>query len=93
MAAKQANTTVPILYSIYYPGIQLATSLLIAWLDRVGDIIGISNCIIELSAQRLQYFKEAVVGLPSVGLLVNPRDPDNARRSVEEMKAAAAQLK
>ena len=58
-----------------------------------GNITGLSNLIIELSAKRLQYFKEAVAGLSRIGLLVNPRDPDNARRSIEEMKAAADQLK
>jgi putative ABC transport system substrate-binding protein len=91
MAAKQANTTLPIVFIIHPDpvGYKLVDSLA----RPGGNITGLSNLIIELSAKRLQYLKEAVVGLSRVGLLVNPRDPDNARRSIEEMNAAAAQLK
>ena len=90
-AAKRANTTIPIVFIIHPDpvGYKLVDSLA----RPGGNITGLSNLIIELSAKRLQYFKEAVAGLSRIGLLVNPRDPDNARRSIEEMKAAANQLK
>jgi putative ABC transport system substrate-binding protein len=91
MAAKRTNTTLPVVFVIHPDPVG---SKLVDSLARPGgNITGLSNQIIELSAKRLQYFTEAVSGLSQIGLLVNPRDADNARRSVEEMVEGAAKLK
>jgi putative ABC transport system substrate-binding protein len=91
MAAKQTNTRIPVVFVIHPDPVG---SKLVDSLARPGgNITGLSNQIIELSAKRLQYFAEAVNGLSQIGLLVNSRDADNARRSVEEMLDGAAKLK
>jgi putative ABC transport system substrate-binding protein len=43
-------------------------------------------------AKRLELLKETVVGMSRVTVLVNPADPDDARRCLEETRAAAEPL-
>ena len=47
---------------------------------------------LDLIAKRVQLLKETVPGLSRVAVLVNPGDPGDARRYVEEAHTAAASL-
>jgi putative ABC transport system substrate-binding protein len=57
-----------------------------------GNITGVSQMATDIIGKRLEIFKEAIPGLSSVGLLLNPSAPVLARRNLEEVRAAAARL-
>jgi putative ABC transport system substrate-binding protein len=52
----------------------------------------LSQLAVDLLAKRLEILKETVSGLSQVALLINPSDQDTARRTVEQIKAAADHL-
>jgi putative ABC transport system substrate-binding protein len=57
-----------------------------------GNVTGLTNFAVQLSAKRLEYLKEAIPGLSRVGLLINP-NVQITRRYIEESEAAAATLR
>ena len=57
-----------------------------------GNVTGLTNFAVQLSAKRLEYLKEAIPGLSRVGLLINP-NVQITRRYIEESEAAAAILR
>ena len=91
LAAQRATTTIPIVFvAIADPvGSKLVTSLA----RPGGNITGLSNFALDLTAKRLEYLKELVPSVSKVALLVNPNDKDSARRYVEEAQTAAAKLR
>jgi putative ABC transport system substrate-binding protein len=90
MAAKRTGTSIPVVFIIHPDpvGSKLVDSLA----HPGGNITGLSNLVLELSAKRLELFKEAIPKLSRIGLLVNPRDPEISRRAMDEMAAAAGTL-
>jgi putative ABC transport system substrate-binding protein len=58
-----------------------------------SNITGLSSISTDLSAKRLQMFKQAISGLARLGLMVNPRDKLVSARTLSEMQAAGAELK
>jgi len=58
-----------------------------------GNITGLSSISTDLSAKRLQMFKQAIPSLARLGLMVNPRDKLISARTLSEMQAAGAELK
>ena len=90
-AAQRATATIPIVFLLVPDPVG---SKFIDSFARLGrNITGLSNLASDLTAKRLALFKETVVGLSRVALLVNPSDPEVARRIVEEIRTAAALLK
>jgi putative ABC transport system substrate-binding protein len=47
---------------------------------RGGNITGLSNMALDLSAKRIELLKDMVGGSSRVPLLVNAGDPEGARR-------------
>jgi len=89
-AAQRATTTIPIVFVVVPDpvGMKLVESL-----GRPGgNITGVSQMATDIIGKRLEIFKEAIPGLSSVGLLLNPSAPVLARRNLEEVRAAAARL-
>jgi len=90
LAAQHATKVIPIV-AVVIPdpvGSGLAESL-----SRPGgNITGISNMGIDLSAKRVELVNEAVSGLRRIVLLVNPSDPALAQKFVAESTAAATRL-
>jgi len=90
LAAQHATKVIPIV-AVVIPdpvGSGLAESL-----SRPGgNITGISNMGIDLSAKRVELINEAVSGLRRIVLLVNPSDPGLAQKFVAESTAAATRL-
>ena len=75
-AAKQATTTIPIVFS---PLADPIGSGLVASLARPGgNITGSSFLGAELVRKRLELFKDAVPGMTRVAVLVHPGDPSEA---------------
>jgi putative ABC transport system substrate-binding protein len=91
LAAQRATTTIPIVFvAIPDP----VGSKLVASLGHPGgNITGLSNFALDLTAKRLEHLKELVPGVSRVALLVNPNDRDSARRYIEEAQGAAAKLR
>ena len=89
-AAKRATSTIPVVFVVVPDPVR---SKLVESLARPGgNVTGLSNLVVDLSAKRLQLFKDAVADLSRVALLVNVGDPDIARRTIDEVQQAAARL-
>jgi putative ABC transport system substrate-binding protein len=90
LAAQRATTTIPIVFILVPDPV---ASKLVDSLARPGrNITGVSQIALDLIAKRLQLLKEAVAGLSSVAVLVNQGDPGDARRYIDEARAAAGAL-
>jgi ABC-type uncharacterized transport system substrate-binding protein len=57
-----------------------------------GNITGLTNIAVELSAKRLALFKEAFPRVTRVALLVNATDQQGMQRFIDETKIAATSL-
>ncbi|MBV9587528.1 MAG: ABC transporter substrate-binding protein [Alphaproteobacteria bacterium] len=89
IAAKAARPTTPVVFVI---GEDPVKAGLVASLNRPGDnATGISDFVNELIAKRLELLRQAAPGATSIGLLVNPDNP-NAEPDAETASAAAAAL-
>ena len=88
-AAKQATNTIPIVFVIVSDpvGSGLAESLA----HPGGNLTGMSNVSEDLTAKRVQTFKEAVPHLKRMGLIVHPGG-QSPQRVFDEYRAAAAVL-
>jgi len=90
LAAQRAIATIPIVFVAIPDPIG---SKLVASLARPGgNITGLSNFALDLTAKRVEHLKELVPSVSKVALLVNPNDKDGARRYIEEAQAAADKL-
>jgi putative ABC transport system substrate-binding protein len=90
LAAQRATTAIPIVFvAVPDPvGIKLVDSLA----RPGGNITGLTNVSSDLSAKRLEFFKEAFPRTTRVALLVNANDQRNMKRYIDETKAAATRL-
>jgi ABC-type uncharacterized transport system substrate-binding protein len=90
LAAQRATTAIPIVFVVVPDpvGIKLVDSLA----RPGGNITGLTNVSSDLSAKRLEFFKEAFPSITRVALLVNANDQRNMKRYIDETKAAAARL-
>ena len=90
IAAKNATTTVPVVFMVVPDPI--GSNLVKSLARPGGNVTGLTNFAVELSAKRLEYLKETIPGLSRVGLLINP-NVQITRRYIEESEAAAASLR
>jgi putative tryptophan/tyrosine transport system substrate-binding protein len=90
IAAQRATTSIPIVFVLVADPV--ATKLVESLAHPGGNITGISQLALDLSAKRIQLLKEAVPRVSRVALLVNPGDPGMANRSFEETRVAARPL-
>ena len=87
LAAKQATTTIPIVFAISDDPVRLG---LIASLARPGgNLTGINFVAGEVTAKRLEMLREMVPAATRVAVLVNPANAANAETTVKEVEAAA----
>jgi len=89
LAAKQATSTIPIVFS---PVADPIGSGLVATLSRPGgNITGLTFMAPELVGKRLELLKEAVPGMMRVGVLSHPGNPSEAtlKSLLAETEAAA----
>jgi putative tryptophan/tyrosine transport system substrate-binding protein len=87
LAAQRATQTIPIIFVVVPDPIE---SKLVSSLAKPGgNITGLSNMAVELSAKRMEIFREAVGNLERVAVLVNPNDPQFVRRYLETTQSAA----
>jgi putative tryptophan/tyrosine transport system substrate-binding protein len=91
LAAQTATKTIPI---VFVGSIDPVPMKLVESIARPGgNITGLTNLAVDLTAKRLEVLKELVPNLSRVGQLVNSSNPANARRFIAESQFAAAKLK
>jgi ABC-type uncharacterized transport system substrate-binding protein len=86
LAAKAATTTIPIVFAIGSDPVE--TGLVVSLNRPGGNVTGATFLSVELGAKRLELLRDFVPKIASIGLLVNPNNP-NAAVQTKEMQAAA----
>lgn len=89
-SAKRATSTIPIVFMLVPDPV--ASGLVQSLSAPGGNITGFSNIATDLTARRLQLFKEVVGDLSKIALLVNPVDAVGTQKTIEDMAAAGAKL-
>jgi len=89
LAAKAATGAVPILFGV---GIDPVAYGLVASLNRPGgNLTGVTSLFDEVAPKRLALLHELIPAVTSVGLLLNPTNP-NAELQAKDMHQATRQL-
>jgi putative tryptophan/tyrosine transport system substrate-binding protein len=89
LAAKNATSTIPIIFSV---GVDPVQHGLVASLRHPGgNLTGNTNLNTEIGAKRLQLLYEMIPSARSFALLVNPSNPDSANH-VRDIESAARAL-
>jgi putative ABC transport system substrate-binding protein len=88
-AVKRATSTIPIVMAVI--GDPVGSSLVSNLAHPGGNVTGFSVLAAELSAKRLQLFKETIPRLTRVAALWNP-DTQWHAKAVEDLKAVAPSL-
>jgi putative ABC transport system substrate-binding protein len=87
LAAKEATTTVPIIFIASQDPVKLG---LVASLSRPGgNMTGINFLTGELSAKRLQFLRALVPAATRIAVIVNPSNPASEESTVKDAQAAA----
>ena len=89
VAAKAATSSIPIVFNV---GVDPVAFGLIASFNRPGgNLTGVAEQLGELWPKRLQLLHEVMPKATTVGVLVNPRNP-NTKTNLEGLDAAARPL-
>jgi putative tryptophan/tyrosine transport system substrate-binding protein len=90
LAAKAANTTIPIVFTTIGDPVQLD---LVSSLNRPGgNATGVTQTNVEITPKRLQLLHELVPTASVMALLVNPANPTLAEINTKELQTAARTL-
>jgi putative ABC transport system substrate-binding protein len=90
LAAQRATTTIPIVF-ILVPD-PVASKLVRSLAHPGGNITGLSQLALDMSAKRVELLKQMVPSVSRIALLVNPGDPVVTRRTFDESRTAADRL-
>ena len=90
-AAKLATTTIPIVMAV--SGDAVATGLISSLALPGGNITGTTYFDPELHAKRLEFLKEAAPRVTSVGVLINPDNPQTMSTTLQSLRLAADSLR
>jgi putative tryptophan/tyrosine transport system substrate-binding protein len=86
LAAKRVTATIPILFLVGSDPVEIG---LVASLNRPGgNLTGVTTLSRELLPKRLELLRELMPNVNTVGMLINPANPNSARE-VREMQALA----
>ena len=88
LAAKNATTTIPVVFNTGADPVKMG--LVTNVRQPGGNVTGITFFAEELGAKALSLLRDLVPGARTVGLMVNPGNPETPRRSAEAVAAARA---
>jgi len=86
LAAKNATTTIPVVFNTGADPVKMGLVTNIR--QPGGNVTGITFFSEELGAKALNLLRELVPGGKSVGLMVNPSNPETPRRAADAVAAA-----
>jgi putative tryptophan/tyrosine transport system substrate-binding protein len=86
LAAKAATKTVPIVFT--YNGDPVKAGIVASLNRPEGNITGVTWFGADLAGKRLALFHDVVPNIPTVGLLVNPSDPEDSSQQADAQDAA-----
>jgi putative ABC transport system substrate-binding protein len=89
LAAKAATATIPIVFAIGSDPVE--TGLVVSLNRPGGNVTGATFLSVELGAKRLELLRDLLPKIASIGLLVNPNNP-NAAVQTKEMQVATTAL-
>jgi putative ABC transport system substrate-binding protein len=89
-AAKRATSTIPIVFVIHPNPVEAGIVASLA--SPGGNITGLSNLIVELSAKQIELLKEIMPGLKRIAVLVMPAFGPAGPRFFNEAAAGASKL-
>ncbi len=91
VAAKAANTTIPIVFQAAEDPVRLG---LVTSLARPGgNATGINFFVAELTAKRLEFLRELVPTANRVGVLVDPNNATNTESTLRDAEPAARAMR
>jgi putative ABC transport system substrate-binding protein len=86
LAAKNATTTIPVVFNTGADPVKMG--LVTNVRQPGGNVTGIAWFAEELGAKALNLLRDLVPGAKTVGLMVNPSNPETPRRSADAVAAA-----
>jgi putative ABC transport system substrate-binding protein len=87
LAAKAATLTIPIVFAHGSDPVEVG---LVPRMNRPGgNVTGVTQLARELEAKKLELLRELIPSIKTIGLLVNPNNP-NTRSETREMQALAS---
>ena len=90
LAIKAAIKTIPIVFTTASDPVQVG---LVPSLARPGgNVTGITQLSVEVAPKRLQFMRELFPAATSIGVLVNPTDPQQTEAQLKDLHAAAHTL-
>lgn len=89
-AAKRATSTIPIVFVVHPNPVEAGIVPSLA--HPGGNITGLSNLVVELSAKQIELLREMIPGLKRIAVLVMPSFGPAGPRFFDEAAAAAARL-
>ncbi len=90
LAAKQATSTIPIVFNIGVDPVELG--LVKSWSRPEGNITGVTAQFVALHEKVLQVLHEIAPDMSSIGFLFNPKNQSSASRK-QHIEAAAEVLR
>ena len=89
-AAKAATQTIPIVFIVGTDPVEIG---LVPSLARPGgNLTGATNLVVELLAKKLSLMHELVPSASSIGVLINPSNPSQAKVELSDAQTAARTL-
>jgi putative ABC transport system substrate-binding protein len=88
LAAKNATTTIPVVFNTGADPVKMG--LVTNVRQPGGNVTGITFFSEELGTKALSLLRDLVPGAKTIGLMVNPNNPETPRRSADAMAAALA---
>jgi putative tryptophan/tyrosine transport system substrate-binding protein len=90
LAVKEATKTIPVVFRMGSDPVELG---LVASLNRPGgNLTGLASRAADITAKRLALLHELIPAVSSIGMLVNPANPNYARAETRDLHSAAHTL-